>query len=208
MAKKKKYYVVWEGYEPGIYESWTACQLQIKGYPRAKYKSFSSREEAEAAYASGPQAVAKTSNKASKSPSRPDDPAIIKESISVDAACSGNPGAMEYQGVHTSDGSRLFHQKFQLGTNNVGEFLALVHGIAYLQQLDSAMPIYSDSRIAMNWVKAGKCKTTLKEDMRTRKLFDYIRRAESWLAKNTYKNRLIKWETEQWGEIPADFGRK
>ena len=53
---KQKFYVVWEGVTPGIYSSWTDCQLQIKGYEGAKYKSFDSREEAERALASSPYA--------------------------------------------------------------------------------------------------------------------------------------------------------
>ena len=46
---KQKFYVVWEGVTPGVYTSWTDCQLQIKGYEAAKYKSFDTREEAERA---------------------------------------------------------------------------------------------------------------------------------------------------------------
>ena len=46
---KQKFYVVWEGVTPGVYTSWTDCQLQIKGYEGAKYKSFDTREEAERA---------------------------------------------------------------------------------------------------------------------------------------------------------------
>ena len=52
MAKKQKYYVVWKGVSPGVYHSWTDCQLQIKGYEGALYKSFDTREEAEQAFAS------------------------------------------------------------------------------------------------------------------------------------------------------------
>ncbi|MCE1155298.1 MAG: ribonuclease H, partial [Bacteroidales bacterium] len=39
-------------------------------------------------------------------------------------------------------------------------------------------------------------------------LFDLIARAEKWLADNRYSTRIMKWQTEAWGEIPADFGRK
>lgn len=52
--KKEKFYVVWTGGTPGIYTSWTDCQLQTKGYEGAKYKSFETREEAEKAFASSP----------------------------------------------------------------------------------------------------------------------------------------------------------
>ena len=52
MVKKQKYYVVWKGVNPGVYDSWTDCQLQIKGYDGAQYKSFETKEEAEHALAS------------------------------------------------------------------------------------------------------------------------------------------------------------
>lgn len=211
MAGKKKYYVVWQGNQPGIYDSWTDCQLQIKGFPNAKYKAFKSKEEAEAAYQSGYSFTPKSKSAASKKPnsvpaaSRQD---IVWDSIAVDAACSGNPGVMEYQGVDTQTGMQIFHQKFPLGTNNIGEFLAIVHALAMFQKQGKDTPIYTDSRIAMGWVKRKKAKTTLKHSPQTARLHELIQRAETWLKNNTYKNKIMKWETESWGEIPADFGRK
>ena len=94
------------------------------------------------------------------------------------------------------------------GTNNIGEFLALVHGLALLKKMGNNMPIYSDSRNAMLWVKQKQCKTKLERNAVNAPIFDLIARAEAWLRNNQYDNRIIKWETEQWGEIPADFGRK
>lgn len=207
---KKKFYVVWVGVEPGIYETWAACQAQIKGFPGAKYKSFPSREAALIAYADGYSNPASSATKnRSKSSPNPFSKDIIKASWSVDAACAGNPGIMEYQGVHTADGTRIFHQKFALGTNNIGEFLAIVHALALLKKLDDeTMPIYTDSRIAAGWVARKKAKTTLVKNSKTRILHEMIARAEKWLQTNTYRNPIIKWETKKWGEIPADFGRK
>jgi ribonuclease HI len=209
MAKKKKYYVVWEGNEPGIYSSWTECQLQIKGYPNARYKSFASLEEAQEAFSDSPQSHLRPKGK--KKTTSP--PSSFKEeiewkSLSVDAACSGNPGKMEYQGVDTATGDQIFHQQFQRGTNNIGEFLALVHGLAYLKQHEDTRPIYTDSKIALGWVRKKKCKTKLAHTRQTARLFELIERAESWLQKNTFENQILKWNTERWGEIPADFGRK
>jgi len=209
MAKKKKYYVVWQGNDPGIYESWAECQLQVKGYPAAKYKSFSSREEAEAAFQSSYADYMSTSNFAKK-------PAITAEArvdidfntICVDAACSGNPGPLEYRGVETESHHELFLQKFPIGTNNIGEFLALVHGLAYLKKQNSKIPIYSDSRHAMKWVHNKKCNTKLVRNAKTKSIYEVIARAEKWLHDNQFENPLLKWETKKWGEIPADFGRK
>lgn len=213
MAKSKKYYVVWEGNETGIFDNWSKCQLAVKGYPNAKYKSFKSLTEAESAYHGNFQDhIASGLHAKPKVNTMPD--ALRNEvnwdSIAVDAACSGNPGLMEYQGVDTASGQNWFHQgPFKGGTNNVGEFLALVHGLAWLQQQGKTeMPIYSDSRIAMGWVKKKHCKTTLKLNPTTKILFTLIERAEKWLKTNTYKNPILKWETKKWGEIPADFGRK
>jgi len=209
MAKKKKYYVVWLGNEPGIYDSWADCLLQVKGYPAAKYKSFSTKEEAEEAFRSSYDEYISTSTVAKK-------PAITAESradinfnsICVDAACSGNPGPLEYRGVETESHEELFLQKFPMGTNNVGEFLALVHGLAYLYKLKSKMAIYSDSKHAIKWVQNGKCNTKLVRNEKTKSLYEVIARAELWLKNNKFENPLLKWETKKWGEIPADFGRK
>ena len=131
-------------------------------------------------------------------------------SICVDAACSGNPGTMEYQGVETNTKHRIFHQgPFKDATNNIGEFLALVHGLGYLKKHGhNSVPIFTDSVTAMAWVRDKKAKTKLERTPDNAVLFDLIARAENWLKTNTYKNPFLKWDTEKWGEIPADFGRK
>ena len=211
MAKKKKYYVVWIGNNPGVYDSWTDVQLQIKGVSGAKYKAFPSRQEAEAAYGGNYDDYFNKGGSGSKKPTVISDEAakeIIWDSIAVDAACSGNPGVMEYQGVETKSQLQLFHKKFSLGTNNIGEFLAIVHALALFKQQKKSTPIYTDSKIAMGWVRQKKCRTKLKRTASTAKLYEVIARAEKWLKANTYDNPILKWETEKWGEIPADFGRK
>ena len=209
---KQKYYVVWDGVTPGIYTSWTECQLQVKGYDSAKYKSFDNREEAERAFASSPYAyIGKNAKKkTADSPTPPDTlpAAVIENSLAVDAACSGNPGPMEYRGVHVASRQEIFHFGPMKGTNNIGEFLALVHGLALLKQKGFDMPIYSDSANAISWVKQKKCKTKLPRTAETEKLFGLIERAEKWLKENKYSTPILKWETKQWGEIPADCGRK
>jgi ribonuclease HI len=218
MAKKQKFYVVWLGVNPGVYGSWAACQAQIKGYPNAQYKSFDTKAEAEAAFANGAGSeisvakkvkTVKTADSTPSAVSRLDrSQNIIWDSLSVDAACSGNPGVLEYQGVDTKTKYQFFHQKFDLGTNNIGEFLAIVHALAMFKKEGKTTPIYTDSRNAMKWVREKKCKTTLVRNAKTEALWKIIERAEQWLQNNTYPNKILKWETEQWGEIPADFGRK
>lgn len=207
--KKQKYYVVWQGHNPGIYSSWEKCQAQVKNYPNAIYKSFETSKEAEDAFRTGTVPGKFASKKKTENPKITRN-RIIGNSISVDAACSGNPGAMEYRGVWTSDKSEIFHfGPVRNGTNNIGEFLAIVHALALLQKKnDGATPIYSDSMTAISWVKRKKANTKLKADNTNAALFDMIRRAEAWLKSHSWTNPLLKWETEHWGEIPADFDRK
>jgi len=208
-AKKKKYYVVWQGVNPGIYDNWTETQLQIAGYPGAKYKSFKTQAEAESAYSDNYEDhTVKKENKAFLQEF--DKTVIIEDSISVDAACSGNPGVMEYRGVVTYTGVEIFRQgPFSFGTNNIGEFLALVHAAAQLKKEgNTKTTIYTDSRTGMAWVRNKKVKTMLKRKKSNEILFEMLLRAENWLKNNTIENPIIKWETKLWGEIPADFGRK
>ncbi len=207
MAKKKKFYVVWRGVNPGVYDSWGDCQLQTKGYDGALYKSFETREEAECAAASPAlQYVGKQTEKAKFPKQLPKN--FDKNCWAVDAACSGNPGQMEYRGVYLLTGQEIFHFGPVYGTNNIGEFLAIVHALALMQQKNVCVPIYSDSRNALGWVKQKKCKTKLERTSQSEALFQLIERAENWLKNNTYTTPLLKWETSQWGEVPADFGRK
>jgi len=211
MAKKQKFYVVWFGNPAGIFGSWKECQLSIKGVKGAQYKSFETFDEAKKAYnkeysdykGKGSKKKTLTASALAKI----GEPNLY--SLSVDAASSGNPGIMEYRGVDTQTKKQLFHQgPFQQGTNNVGEFLALVHGLAFLKQKNSDRILYTDSRIAMGWVKKKKCNTKLKQTAKNKKVFELVARAENWLKTNTYSTTVVKWETKAWGEIPADFGRK
>jgi ribonuclease HI len=210
VLKKQKYYVVWKGKNPGIYDNWAEAEEQIKGVEGAKYKSYEIESEAIKAY----------SEKAEKhiySNSKPQGKANIKStiglpnynSISVDAACAGNPGILEYQGVETASKKPIFRMgPFPEGTVNLGEFLAIVHGIALLQKHNSDLPIYSDSRTAIAWVRNKKIKTTLERNNKNKELFELVDRALAWLNTNSFSNKIVKWETEFWGENPADFGRK
>jgi ribonuclease HI len=163
---KKRFYVVWNGLIPGIYKSWDECQEQIKGVKQALYKSFDTLEEAERAYSSSPHDYIGQGNKEKAKITPGSYPAeIIRNALAVDAACSGNPGMMEYRGVYTATKQELFRiGPYEQGTNNIGEFLAMVHGLAFLKQEKSSLPIYSDSRNAIMWVQKKKCKTLLERE--------------------------------------------
>ncbi len=202
---KNKFYTVWIGHKPGIYDNWNECKAVIMNYKGACYKGFPDRESAEKAFNEGYEEYINRHNKiiydSTESP--------IMRSIAVDAACSGNPGKMEYRGVYVEDNRVLFKSRvYEGGTNNIGEFLAIVHCLAWQQKNNLHYPIYSDSINGQRWVSSGLCKTKLLETEHNKELFEVIRRAENWLKNNDFRVPVYKWKTELWGEIPADFGRK
>ncbi|MEW6287002.1 MAG: ribonuclease H family protein [Chloroflexota bacterium] len=205
---KEKYYVVWKGRKTGIFKSWAECEKQVKGFAGAKFKAFDTLKEAETALRSGYEAY---KGKASSS-GRWKDASVqpILPSICVDAACNGSPGKMEYRGVFLETGDEFFRfGPFPDGTNNVGEFLAIVHALTWLSKHKKSMPVYSDSENAISWVYTGECRTQLKHTPRNAAIFTLIRAAENWLAENELRDdAVLKWDTELWGENPADFGRK
>jgi ribonuclease HI len=209
MAKKQKYYVVWEGRKPGIFTSWPECLKQVKGYSGAQYKSFESREAAESAFAGKYEDYEGENVPSLRQRRSPEIGQPVLASYSVDASCIGNPGILEYRCVHTEAKEEVFKQgPFERGTNNIGEFLAIVDALALFKQQGITLPIYTDSRIAMTWVRRKKCGSKHGRDERNAKLFEQVRWAENWLRNNEYPNEVLKWKTETWGEIPADFGRK
>mgnify|MGYP003687622395 CR=1 FL=1 len=208
---KRKYYVVWKGIKPGVYDSWNDCKKQIDGFKGAEYKSFLKLNDANEAFKSNYNSYKGTDTKkailSKEELIRIGKP--ILDSISVDAACSGNPGKMEYQGVDTHSKKVIFKKgPFDHSSNNIGEFLALVHAIAMMKKIGDKRPIYSDSRTAMSWVRKKKCNSKIESNDKNEDSFDLIKRAEIWLKENTFENQILKWETKAWGEIPADFGRK
>lgn len=194
---KQKFYVVWKGRTPGIYNNWADCDAQVSGFTNAKYKSYPTKEEADKAFLEGKEKkIVPIENK-------------IARSISVDGACSVTTKVMEYQAVFTDTGEKVFHQgPFKDGTNNIGEFLALVHALAHCKKNGLSLPIYSDSKTAMAWVRDKKINSNIVETENNKELIGMVNRAIKWLADNTYTNQILKWETESWGENPADFGRK
>jgi len=205
---KQKFYVVWKGRKPGIFASWAECEKQIKGFAGAEFKAFGSLREAEAAFRSSYgmyKGKPASSGKWKEAGVKP-----ILPSLCVDAACNGSPGILEYRAVFTESGEEIFRfGPFSDGTNNVGEFLAIVHALTWMTKHKSPLPVYSDSENGISWVYTGKCKTNLKHTSRNAPLFTMIRSAENWLAENELEDdAVLKWDTELWGENPADFGRK
>lgn len=212
----KKYYVVWEGLAPGIYDSWEECQLQTTNYKGARFKSFPTLEEATEAYRGNPSdymGLFKAMAQRRTTPQVNYDaiPEIRTDAIAVDAACSRNPGPVEYKGVRVATGEEIFKVgPLQGGSNNIGEYLAIIHAAALLARSgDFSTPIYTDSRTALSWVNHGGHRSKIAPGPSNVQLMEILGRADAWLRSNgPVRNPLIKWNTEQWGEIPADFGRK
>jgi len=203
MAKRPKFYVVWKGRKTGVFSSWGEVSAQVKGFAGAQYKAFDSQLEAEQAFTRQYQ------DKKASQLRLLDVPPPLIPSLAVDAACSGNPGLLEYRGVEVESGREVFYRgPFEHGTNNVGEFLAIVEALRLCQEWKLSWPIYSDSVNALNWVLAKKARTQLAPDDQNAELFTLLAKAEGWLEQHPYSNRLLKWQTSSWGENPADFGRK
>lgn len=205
----KKYYIVWRGRKPGIYKTWDDCKTQVDRFTGARYKSFiCDYTEAEKKYNEGVKEKAAVAPLNISSPS-PQKEGYIKKSLAVDAACANNPGPVEYRGVNIETGKIIFSQgPFPNGTNNIGEFLAIVHGLALLNKHGSKAPVYSDSQTAITWIKNKKANTTIEKNQHTQVILKLVAKAELWLANNKYENPVLKWQTREWGEIPADYQRK
>jgi len=206
---KNKYYVVWHGRMCGVFDNWNDCKAQVYEFENAKYKSFETKSEAEKAYTDGYRKSSFNHFKNNSSIFGNSDDSPVLNSLSVDAACNMVTGQMEYRGVHTGSKELWFEQgPFPKASNNIGEFLALVHALALLKQKKINIPIYSDSITAIAWVRQKKHKSIVLPIEENEVIFDLLARAEFWLQHNSFQTPIIKWNTKKWGEIPADFGRK
>ena len=214
-----KYYVVFKGHNPGVYDNWEEVKIQTDGFPGAVFKSYPTSEEASEAFRnySGIEdrnelfrLINIASNSAGENvPLSPDNPEVDRDAWAVDASCLGNPGKMEYRGVNLKTGEVIFQKgPYEDATNNIGEYLALVHAMALMTNTNDFHNIYSDSKTALSWYRNKKVKTQLRETPRNAKIFELLARASVWVNTHNFPKKVMKWQTERWGEIPADFGRK
>lgn len=215
-----KFYTVFKGHNPGVYDSWEETKLQTDGFPGAVFKGYMTSEEATEAFRKFSdiedrnelfRLIANTTPKNYNPPQTVshDNPEVDWNAWAVDAACSGNPGKMEYRGVDLQTGKVVFHVgPFDDATNNIGEYLALVHAMALMAKKGEYHNIYSDSRTAQSWFRRKKVNTKLKQTPYNAKVFELLARASVWVNTHHFPGKIMKWQTDRWGEIPADFGRK
>ena len=217
----KKIYVVFKGRNPGVYDDWNDAKEQVECFEGAVYKGYTNTAEAAEAFRksmisddtaqlwrliSGEKKNNKEEREIMDYRSNPE---IDQDAWAVDASCLKNPGVMEYQGVDLKTGEVIFRiGPYEDDTNNIGEFLAIVHAMALMAKKGEYHNIYSDSVSGMSWVRNKKVKSTLKRTQKNGKIFELMERGENWLKMHTFPGKLMKWQTERWGEIPADFGRK
>lgn len=223
----KKYYAVFRGRVPGIYDNIEDVLEQVDGFEGASFKGFDAPDIAATAFRNGgftpgqPATALRREReelgglltKANNSGTPPADyfsiPEIDLHGWAVDASCLGNPGIMEYRGVELMSGNEIFRiGPFRDATNNIGEFLAIIHAWALMEKKGIQVPVYSDSMTGISWVKKKHIKTQLTETAANRPVFDMMRRGLQWLNTHSFRTPLYKWHTKLWGEIPADFNRK
>ncbi|WP_118976746.1 ribonuclease H1 domain-containing protein [Taibaiella koreensis] len=211
MKKAQKFYTVWVGRRPGVYMTWDECKEQVVGYENAVYKSFSTLEQAKKAFLGNSKEFIGNdtfeTSLSSEELEKIGNP--LQDSICVDGAFNTRTNEMEYQGVSYQSRHKLFHfGPIDAGTNNIAEFLAIIHALAYCKDHALSATVYSDSQTAISWVNKQKAKTKIDDTYRNQYVLSLIKRGEDWLRKNTIHNAVEKWQTEAWGENPADFGRK
>ena len=227
MSYDKRFYAVFAGRQPGVYDDFNDAMEQVDGFEGAVFKSYDSPQEAAEAFRRFESrsdsrqigALLMNATEHQDAPRKPDRietktdyfafPEIDLNGWAVDASCMGNPGVMEYRGVELMTGRELFRVgPFKKGTNNIGEFLAIVHALALMAQRGERHTVYSDSVSGMAWVRNRKVKTQLKRDAATEPVFRMMERALVWLNTHRYDVPIRKWDTDRWGEVPADFDRK
>lgn len=218
MAPRRKFYVIWEGRSPGIYDSWEEAKLQVDNYPGARFKAFDNQDAATKAFRGSPdeqkallRAIA--SHRSAGVPATFDidsHPEVVRDSIAVDGACSRNPGPIEYRCVDVVTGAEIFHGgPWDGGTNNIAEYLGLIHALAFLDKTgNNHTVVYSDSRTAQSWVRRRGHASKIAPNGHNAKIIELLARADHWIQSHPTHATILKWDTDNWGEIPADFNRK
>lgn len=145
-----------------------------------------------------------------------------EQDMAVDASRVGDHyGPVEWQGVvrRSDDWAPCFNSEvYTPGTNNIGEFLAIVDALKLKRSdKESFYALYSDSTVALTWLCKKKSRPNLKKGRREKILPELLRKcdeANQWLQEESdwiddlVSRGLIRQWMKQFGENPADFGRK
>ncbi|MFC3025292.1 viroplasmin family protein [Vibrio zhugei] len=162
----KKYYVVWKGRQHGIYTTWEQCKQQVDGFTGAKFKSYPSLAEAEAAFGAQPAPVRRTAA-TTKPPTKAKSAALTQAQIEAmpfdikifsDGGCEPNPGKAG-TGLAVYEHNQLSELWFGLfqtyGTNNTAELHGLHHALLMAQDklsLGQSVAIFCDSKYSIDCI--------------------------------------------------------
>lgn len=211
-----KYYVVRKGVTPGIYRSWSECQMQVTGYPNAEYKSFKKKEDA-ISYMQGVSTRPSRNLREERKTAREhyDTYGLPAEKyLVVDGGTRGNKGdgssRVEYQIYDNQARDIVYNSAEYVGTSNIAEFLGLVGAIRYQQENNlTDHVIYTDSNVALRWYENQSVKTRLdRTSLGADRTYAQLKADVEYLKSLSIVPDVRKWETRAWGENPSDFGRK
>ena len=162
---KKKYYVVFIGRKPGIYNEWfgaNGAEIQINGFSGARYQGFATLSDAKQAFnqfrkTNHVQRQKKTSPITERQIQEPV-PGRTKITMYTDGGCIYNPGPGGY-GVVLIKGKQKkeYSGSYRLTTNNRMELMACIIGLKKIKTASSVV-LYSDSKYVVNGITKGWAK--------------------------------------------------
>jgi ribonuclease HI len=156
----QKFYVVWVGKQPGIYTTWSEAEQQVKGFPKAKFKSFASKPLAQEAYAQGITSSTSKRTTSKKLAKKTESSHVLTADVDIfcDGACDPNPGkagtgiAIYKQQKVDQLWYGLYNPK---GTNNTAELLGLYHSLMIAKdelKKDQSITIHCDSKYSIDCI--------------------------------------------------------
>ena len=209
---KRKYYAVGKGKNPGMYESWSCCEGQVKGFPGNQYKGFPTKEDASDYLQEhgivvddvtvGEETILETDNKKKKKSEETRHAVVHQARLEFDGASKKNPGPSGFGAVIFDDETNTVVKEItgylgDHGTNNQAEYAGLVAGLYACKEMGVRdLKVKGDSKLVINQV-LNKWQVKNEELQRYhRKAIDLIRSFGSFQAEhvlrefNTHADRL------------------
>lgn len=200
--KNNKYYVVFKGYNTGIYDNWNDCKKQVNGFSGALHKSFESPDEAEKAF----EEYSESSN-TNLEFEQPTSYSI--KSIIVSGNCPNNFGEMSYQWNLVASTNNAKRKNLSIiGTKNIADFIAIIDLIKLTKKVKLNLPIYTNSKTAVNWILNKKCNHQLFVSKQTETVLALVKEHDEWLLNNIIENEILLWNSNSWGVFPIVSKRK